>query len=172
MAFGVLAGTLIRRTLPAMAVTLVGFIAVRLPIEFLPRPHFMTPVTAIGVTNAAPAGAWLLDQGLVESHGRQQFLQHWGALERASPVSHPLGNQVRSKDADLGQQCSELIATDPRRHVPTAHDESECVSPTMRSSASQAAWPWASLVAFRPSTSSERTANGWRGMVRGDRSNS
>ena len=74
VALGVLAGTLIRRTLPAMAVTLVDFVAIRLPIEFLLRPHFMTPITAIGVTNVAPAGAWLLDQGLVESRGHQVFL--------------------------------------------------------------------------------------------------
>lgn len=71
---GVLAGTLIRRTLPAMAVTVAGFLAVRMPVEFLLRPHFMTPVTAVEVTDAAPSGAWLLDQGLVDSHGHQVFM--------------------------------------------------------------------------------------------------
>ena len=73
VAVGVLAGTLIRRTLPAMAATVAAFVAVRLPVEFLLRPHFMTPVTAIGVADTAPPGAWLLDQGLVDSHGHQVF---------------------------------------------------------------------------------------------------
>ena len=52
---GVLAGTLIRRTLPAMAVTVAGFLAVRMPVEFLLRPHFMTPVTAVKSPDAAPS---------------------------------------------------------------------------------------------------------------------
>jgi hypothetical protein len=89
VSLGVLTGTIIGRTLPAMAVTLVGFLAVRLPIEFLLRPHFMTPVTAIGVTNAAPAGAWLLDQGLVDSHGHQVFLSQAMQLCNLALTSDP-----------------------------------------------------------------------------------
>jgi hypothetical protein len=44
-ALGATAGLLIRRTLPAMGVTLVGFIAVRLVVAEWIRPHFMSPVT-------------------------------------------------------------------------------------------------------------------------------
>ena len=73
LSLGLLAGTLIRRTLPAMAITVAGFLAVRLPIEFLLRPHFMTPVTRLNTDNAAPPGAWILDQGLIDSHGNQVF---------------------------------------------------------------------------------------------------
>jgi ABC-2 family transporter len=73
VSLGVLAGTLIRRTLPAMAATLAGFLAVRLPIEFLLRPHFMTPITVLNTGNAAPPGAWILDAGLVDVHGNQVF---------------------------------------------------------------------------------------------------
>jgi hypothetical protein len=45
-AFGlaVLAGQLLRRTIPAMLTALVPWVAVRLVVEFLLRPHFMTPV--------------------------------------------------------------------------------------------------------------------------------
>jgi hypothetical protein len=73
LSLGVLAGTLLLRTLPAMAVTLAGFLAVRLPIEFLARPHFMTPITVVDTGNAAPPGAWILDAGLVDMHGNQVF---------------------------------------------------------------------------------------------------
>jgi hypothetical protein len=73
LSLGVLAGTLIRRTIPAMAVTLAGFLAVRLPIEFLARPHFMNPVTVVDTGNASPPGAWILDAGLVDKHMNQVF---------------------------------------------------------------------------------------------------
>jgi ABC-type transport system involved in multi-copper enzyme maturation permease subunit len=45
-AFGlaVLLGQLLRRTIPAMLAALVPWLAVRLVVEFLLRPHFITPV--------------------------------------------------------------------------------------------------------------------------------
>jgi hypothetical protein len=77
LALGVAAGALIRRTVPAMAVTLVAFLAVRLPVEFLWRPHYMSPLSvtsAIGDPSATtPAGAWVLDSGLVDAHGNQVY---------------------------------------------------------------------------------------------------
>lgn len=73
LSLGVLAGTLFRRTIPAMAATLGGFLAVRLPIEFLLRPHFMAPITVLNTGNGAPPGAWILDAGLVDRHGNQVF---------------------------------------------------------------------------------------------------
>ena len=45
MALGIAAGALLRRTLPAMAVTLAGFIAVRAVIALWLRPHYMSAVT-------------------------------------------------------------------------------------------------------------------------------
>jgi hypothetical protein len=42
---GAAAGALIRRTLAAMAVTLGGFIAVRLIVQIFVRPHLLAPVT-------------------------------------------------------------------------------------------------------------------------------
>ncbi len=44
-ALGAAAGLLIRRTLPAMAVTLGGFIAVRVAVTNWLRPHYMSPVS-------------------------------------------------------------------------------------------------------------------------------
>jgi ABC-type transport system involved in multi-copper enzyme maturation permease subunit len=46
-AFGlaVLFGQLLRRTIPAMLAALVPWVAIRLVVEFVFRPHFMTPLT-------------------------------------------------------------------------------------------------------------------------------
>jgi ABC-type transport system involved in multi-copper enzyme maturation permease subunit len=44
-ALGATTGLLFRRTLPAMAVTLVGFIAARVVVAEWIRPHFMSPVS-------------------------------------------------------------------------------------------------------------------------------
>jgi hypothetical protein len=44
VAIGILAGVVLRRTLVAAAVTVGGYLAVRLPIEFGLRPHYRDPV--------------------------------------------------------------------------------------------------------------------------------
>jgi hypothetical protein len=74
MALGIAAGTLLRRTLPAMAVTLAGFIAVRALITLLLRPHYMSAVTVFyKVTSGfTPAGSyWRLAQGVMGPNGQQ-----------------------------------------------------------------------------------------------------
>jgi ABC-type transport system involved in multi-copper enzyme maturation permease subunit len=43
--FAVLAGLLIRRSIPAMVAAFIPWLAIRLVIEFVFRPHFMTPLT-------------------------------------------------------------------------------------------------------------------------------
>ena len=44
--FAVLAGLLLRRSIPAMVAAFIPWLAIRLVVEFLLRPHFMTPLTA------------------------------------------------------------------------------------------------------------------------------
>jgi hypothetical protein len=55
-ALGATAGLVIRRTLPAMAVTLVGFIAVRFGVTDWVRPHYMSPATTTLPLSNATAG--------------------------------------------------------------------------------------------------------------------
>jgi ABC-type transport system involved in multi-copper enzyme maturation permease subunit len=43
--FAVLAGLLLRRSIPAMVAAFIPWLAIRLVVEFVFRPHFMTPVT-------------------------------------------------------------------------------------------------------------------------------
>ena len=85
-------GLLIRRTLPAMAITLAGFIGARLAVTYWIRPHYMSPVTAnlplspntagfqfsgpvgggtVSVTAQAPhlANAWVTAASIVDKTG-------------------------------------------------------------------------------------------------------
>jgi hypothetical protein len=86
-ALGVAAGALTRRTLPAMALTLLGFVAARIAVTVWVRPHLLAskhalfPVTqsqAVGfigtpssvqifVTTPAISNAWAISAGLVNN---------------------------------------------------------------------------------------------------------
>jgi hypothetical protein len=59
-ALGATTGLLFRRVLPAMAVTLVGFIAVRVVVAEWIRPHFMSPVTQ--AVRLDPTSGWGINQ--------------------------------------------------------------------------------------------------------------
>jgi hypothetical protein len=91
---GVTVGMLVRRTLPAMALTLAVFAAVQFAMPLLVRPHLMPPVSAtfelnrenmggihvegqggppqISTKSAVPghAGAWVLTSDLLDPSGR------------------------------------------------------------------------------------------------------
>ncbi len=45
MALGIASGALLRRTIPALAATLAGFVGVRVLVTLLLRPHYMSAVT-------------------------------------------------------------------------------------------------------------------------------
>jgi ABC-type transport system involved in multi-copper enzyme maturation permease subunit len=121
-ALGVTAGMFIRRTLPAMAVTLVIFAAVRLAVPFWVRPHLIPPVTTTsalnlgsvvewGVTNAGRGnggglfvqtqpnvpGAWLLSNKVITPAGR--------------PVSTEPATQAGGVGASTWQACRAYVAT-------------------------------------------------------------
>jgi hypothetical protein len=73
VALGIAAGTLIGRSLPALAVTAGVFLAIRLAVTYWLRVHYMPAVTTIySVTrNLAGGGAfWPLVQGVVLPDGR------------------------------------------------------------------------------------------------------
>ena len=89
MALGIAAGTAARRTLPAIAVVLGGFIALRLVISDFLRQHYMAAVTTYyNVTGAftPPGQAWVLAQGAVSPTGRV-VPTGWGDLYPALPAS-------------------------------------------------------------------------------------
>jgi hypothetical protein len=73
MALGIASGALLRRTIPALAVTLAGFAGVRVLVTLLLRPHYMSPVTTYYnvLRGFNPAGAfWQLSQGVLGPNGQ------------------------------------------------------------------------------------------------------
>jgi hypothetical protein len=65
--FGATAGLLIRRTLPAMVVTLFGFIGLRYVVEDSLRPHYMKPLTSMTAFNPLNPGVTVSTGGLSSS---------------------------------------------------------------------------------------------------------
>ncbi|HTZ08993.1 MAG TPA: hypothetical protein VMB72_07965 [Acidimicrobiales bacterium] len=75
---GVAAGVVLRRTLPAMAVALVGTVAARVVVTVWVRPHLFparvlaTSAVSVGPLSPGlplPAGSWVLSQSLLDRAG-------------------------------------------------------------------------------------------------------
>ena len=121
-ALGVTAGVIIRRSLPAMAVTLVIFAAVQFAVPVWVRPHLIPPVTTTsalnlgsvagwGATNAgrgnggelsvqtqpSVAGGWMLSNEVITPSGR--------------PASTEPGTQACGGGASTMQSCRAYVAT-------------------------------------------------------------
>ncbi|MFI7617944.1 ABC transporter permease [Nonomuraea terrae] len=109
---GVAMGTLMRRTLPAMAVTLAIFAALQVAMPLLIRPHLLPPVSAafeldpanvgnfgvppdgsprVSVDRAVPGhpGAWVLSSRLIDPSGRPAETDAAGAAVQVSVTSGP-----------------------------------------------------------------------------------
>lgn len=76
LALAVAAGALLRRAIPAMVVTLAGFLALRLPVEFHFRPFYQTPLTVtFDAVNRAglvlTRADWDISGGFVDHAGHQ-----------------------------------------------------------------------------------------------------
>jgi len=90
MALGIAAGTVLRRTLPAMAVTLGGFIAVRAVIALWLRPHYMSAATVFYKVTGGytpPGSYWQVAQGVIGPNG-QPVPQVNGAGAFGIPMSY------------------------------------------------------------------------------------
>ena len=99
MALGICAGALLRRTLPALAVTLAGFAGLRALTALWLRPRYMTPVTAYYKLTApfTPAGSYLpVSQGVVGANGMP-------------PASSPGGNVVGVDGVPVPAACQKFM---------------------------------------------------------------
>jgi hypothetical protein len=102
---GIAAGTLARRTLPALAVTLGVFAALRLAIMNFARPHYMTAITMTfspAQPVSAPAGSWSLGRGTLAPNG-QALQNSW------SPPSLPIDGKSVSLTG-LPSACRALFS--------------------------------------------------------------
>lgn len=95
LAQGIAAGTLLRKTIPAMAATLAGFAALRLPIELLVRPHFLPPLTVTGnpgqVNALVPKTDWVLTDGWMDLQGHPIHLSQ--VYETCAPAQQHIDFQ-------------------------------------------------------------------------------
>jgi hypothetical protein len=136
-ALGATTGLLFRRTLPAMATTLVGFVVARFAVAYWVRPHFMTPVTkAFGITqnggfgftenpgsglqfSVGPPGvpnALIVSNGVVNNAGQSPasaFLQKAcpNLPGTTAPSPNVRGAQVRAAVPANGQQAFQQCIT-------------------------------------------------------------
>jgi hypothetical protein len=91
VALGIAAGALLRRTLPAMVVTLAGFIAVRAIVTLLLRPHYISAVTVFykATSSFTPSGSfWQLASGVVGPHGEQVNQNTNGPVMNGVPATY------------------------------------------------------------------------------------
>ncbi|GII78948.1 transporter [Sphaerisporangium rufum] len=114
VALGVAVGMFVRRTLPAMALTLAVFAAVQIAMPLLVRPHLMAPVTStfeIGPANVegisvdrdgggtprirlksvtpGHPGSWVLANGILDPAGRPLADDGGGSAVPVSTTSGP-----------------------------------------------------------------------------------
>jgi ABC-2 family transporter len=91
LALGIAAGAVLRKTMPAMAATLVGFVGLRLIVAGVVRRHFVSPVTKTyvplpGVDTSHP-GAWVFSQKTVDGSGHLVPQFSVGSVCRATSAS-------------------------------------------------------------------------------------
>jgi len=95
--FAVLAGLLIRRSIPAMIAAFVPWLAIRLSVEFLLRPHFLAPVTiACGATPNGCSGHGNGGYGLSGIPPATGHIGDWVL----NPSTGPSGNLISYQPAD------------------------------------------------------------------------
>jgi hypothetical protein len=82
VALGIAAGAVIRKTLPAMAATLGGFVAVRVIVDLFVRPHYMAARTVsypfFTDSPRAGLGDWVVKSTIVDPTG--QLASHGGLV--------------------------------------------------------------------------------------------
>ncbi len=85
---GILAGQLLRRTVPAIVAAFVAYMMVRLPVEFWLRAHYLAPMTRMAWTASSTTGPmatpavpgppdWVLDRSLVDGAGHAVSSTMW-----------------------------------------------------------------------------------------------
>lgn len=92
VALGIAAGSLLRRTLPALASTVGTYLGVRILVAVYLRPHYTRAITrtvAFGSDPQLPSGSWTLSRHLVDPSG-QTVLNRFGIPDAcAAAVDRP-----------------------------------------------------------------------------------
>jgi hypothetical protein len=100
---GIFLGTATRKTVPAMALTLIIFVIVRVLIVNFLRPYYLPPITRTFPINAAiqaPEGSWIISNEMVDRSGQSlsfDALQVCQALLSQNPTDQTPYNQCISE---------------------------------------------------------------------------
>jgi hypothetical protein len=94
LTLGMLAGALTRRTVPAMLLTLVLLLSIRLPVENLLRPNYLPAITVsqplgpnLEEQPIPGAGKWIIEVGMVDPHGDK-------TNQASCPTAQPCGYRM------------------------------------------------------------------------------
>jgi hypothetical protein len=94
LALGIAAGALTHRTVPAILLTLVLVLAVRVPVEVFLRPNFEPQITVtwpIGKGNTPPVKVgvqdWQTGQGYIDAHGNKTNQIQCGRIAIMTPTN-------------------------------------------------------------------------------------
>ena len=139
LVLGVTVGLVLRRTVPAMAVTLALYILVQVAVPVWVRPHLVGAVTTtivlsqstldgIAVSPGDPprltahtesGGAWILQNATVDAQGRATAVPAWFATCLPDPASTGNGGQEQATAAPGGvDSClARLTSEGYRQHV-------------------------------------------------------
>lgn len=106
---GIFAGTVIRKTVPAMAITLVIFIAIRVLIVNFLRPYYLPPIVLTApplVSNNAASSdithySWVIEYTIINRQGQPQSIDALAACEQL------LGNATDAERARYNQCVTE-----------------------------------------------------------------
>jgi hypothetical protein len=120
LALGTFVGTVVRRTLPAMAITAVAFFVARYTFQLAVRPRLAGTVELTrglsmfgpGAGDPASAGAWVVSSATVDGNGR---VVPPGAADR---ILADACNLTRTSSEDAFHQCADQLGL---HDVVTAH---------------------------------------------------
>jgi hypothetical protein len=107
VAFATLMGTLLRSSIPAMVVTLVGYTIARLGIVMYARPNYQAPRTqtwdALAQAPQISRQAWQIDAGWIDRAGNQLAADH--VLATCNPNEGPVTTVGQSANQNPFLQC-------------------------------------------------------------------
>jgi hypothetical protein len=113
MALGLCAGALLRRTLPAIAVTLAGFIVVRAMVTLWLRPHYMSAITVTSKLTSpfTPTGSyWQLGQGILNPAGQLVPAPNGAAVDGIPVGFLPAACASAARGVPPGPPCGQALA--------------------------------------------------------------
>ena len=124
LSLGIAAGAFLRKTILAVIVTLLGYLAVRIPIDVWVRPHYLPPLSLIWdpTTTLAPqapfAGPWgtsdnwnwILYKGWITRAGQPVSTAdlYVGCGGAPDPFTHPYGDRGRPGIWSTSTPCTHI----------------------------------------------------------------